>query len=494
MADYPQRSGFLKMTNKFFLKASKFFLYLVPFTILVVSRSTLFPFIVGKYFFFRVFVDLALIAFVWAWAKGELSANSQQPINNKNNKPASFSARKLLSSPLVIAVFVFTFIFLLAGFLGYNPSASFWSNFERGEGGLQILHLFIFFALMVLLFRDEKSWRKMLKLSILAAVLMISYGLLAAVYNKAGQQVFPSFMGPSLCDPNVRFSGSLGNPAYLGTFMIFSLFFTAVLLNKGWKVYKKWLKWLLAGLLVFFSLALLFSQTRGALLGLIAGIIFGLFYLLFSLPKGKMRKIVFAGTVIFIIIGGLVFQFRHSLNLMPFCKNDTGANRILDITPDATSFQTRLLLWKQALILTKERPLLGWGPENFSPAFEKHYRPEFTVWFDRAHSVYFDYLAETGILGFLSYLGIFAVFYWQFFKKMTIGKNLLSAQSGLPADKKDSANARLFRNALFFALPVAYLVQGIVLFEVLPIYICLFTFLAFMNFKFNETRGTDIKI
>ena len=38
-----------------------------------------------------------------------------------------------------------------------------------GEGGLQMLHLFIFFILLVLLFRDEKSWRKMLIIFILAA-------------------------------------------------------------------------------------------------------------------------------------------------------------------------------------------------------------------------------------------------------------------------------------------------------------------------------------
>ena len=47
-----------------YFKFSKFFLYLVPFAIAIVSRSTLFPFIVGKYVWFRTAVDLALIAFL----------------------------------------------------------------------------------------------------------------------------------------------------------------------------------------------------------------------------------------------------------------------------------------------------------------------------------------------------------------------------------------------------------------------------------------------
>ena len=475
------------MINKFsLLKLSKFFLYLVPFIILIVTRSTLFPFIVGKYFFFRVFVDLALISFIWAWARGE----TQKPIFNFSAKGGSALGGQfsIFKNPIVIAVSVFTLIFLLAGFFGYNPSASFWSNFERGEGGLQMLHLFIFFILMVLLFRDEESWRKMLKFSIWAAVLMIAYGLLAAVETKSGEPVFRFFIGPNLCDPNVRFSGSLGNPAYLGTLMIFSLFFAGVLLNSGWNVYKKWLKWLFMGLFILFLLALLFSQTRGAFLGLIMGIIVGLFYLLFVLPKGRMWKILLAATVIFIILGWVVFNFRHSIDLMPFCGNEGGGNRILDISPNAASFKTRLLLWKQALVLTKERPILGWGPENFSPAFEKHYRPEFTVWFDRAHNIFLDYLSQTGILGFLSYLSIFITFYWQFFKKTLINAD----KKPMTADKFKSAaisNQSAVIRSLLFALPIAYLVQGIVLFEVLPIYICLFIFLAFANYKFSKQES-----
>jgi hypothetical protein len=44
-----------------------------------------------------------------------------------------------------------------------------------------------------------------------------------------------------------------------------------------------------------------------------------------------------------------------------------------------------------------------------------------------------------------------------------------------------------FESALIFALPIAYLVQGLVLFEVLPIYINLFLFLAFAAHKFQTS-------
>ena len=468
------------MANNFFLKLSKFFLYLAPFTVIIVSRSTLFPFIVGKYVFFRIIVELALISFLFAWLKGETLINAY-------GKPKSVFWRQ----PLVIAVSVFTLIFLLAGFFGYDPSASFWSNFERGEGGLQMLHLFIFFILLVLLFRDEKSWRKMLIIFILAAFLAIVYGALASLqyidvqYNEAGSiigggswyKTFQSFVGPSLQNAHERFSGSFGNPAYLGTYMIFALFFTAVLLSKTrinpnvqhkpklnpnkFAFYKNWF---LAGLVVIFLTALFFSKTRGALLGLGVGIVVGLIYFIFNLPKGRLKNIILTMLVVLIVGTGLAFIYNSR----------GGGYRIFDINLGAQTFQTRILLWKQALKITAERPLLGWGPENFSIALEKHYLPQFDVWFDRAHNVFFDYLAETGILGLLSYLGIFAVFYWQFFKGVIANTRIKNKYTNKIND------------ALIFALPIAHLVQGIVLFEVLPIYIGLFMFLAFANYRFNK--------
>lgn len=493
------------MANNFFLKLSRFFLYLAPFSVIIVSRSTLFPFIVGKYVFFRIIVELALISFIWAWA---FQSKEVRPLRGSTSKklrlireevePRKVKIPQILKSPLVIAVFVFTAIFLLAGFFGYDPSASFWSNFERGEGGLQMIHLFVFFILLVLLFRDEKSWRKMLKVFLLAAVLAITYGLLASLqytdveYNEAGgivgggwwYKTLSLFVGPSLKDAHNRFSGSFGNPAYLGTFMIFALFFTAILLL-GKRVdsdmqrkpalnidkFASYKKGLLAGLSILFFIALFLSRTRGAFLGLGVGIVVGLIYFFFSLPKGRLKNIILITFIILIVLAGLGFVYNSR----------GGGYRIFDINLNNQTFQTRLLLWKQALKITAERPLLGWGPENFSIALEKHYLPQFDVWFDRAHNVFFDYLAETGILGLLSYLGIFAAFYWRFFKGV-----IANTPARPPAGEFKNKYTNKISDALIFALPIAHLVQGIVLFEVLPIYIGLFLFLAFANYKFNQ--------
>ncbi|MBI3638678.1 O-antigen ligase family protein [Candidatus Wolfebacteria bacterium] len=446
-----------------FSKISKFLLYLVPFAAVIVYAGSLFPFIVGKYVFFRTVIDLALIFFVFGWAAGEV-------------KIPSF--KKWFSNPLALFIFLFTLIYVVAGLSGYDPGSSFWSNFERGEGGLQMLHLFIYFALLGFLFTDDKSWLRIFIISIWSAVLVALYGIAAAMG-------IGDFIGASLCE---RFAGSLGNSAYTGTFMFFAAFYAFYMANE--KKWKGTALWLWAPLAVVFSGFLFLSQTRGALLGFGTAIILGLVYFFFSLPKSKVKNIILITIVVLVAGGLLAIRYRKSIDLMPFCG---GGNRIIDISFSTQNYQTRLLLWKEAITAWKERPILGWGAENFTPAFEKYYNtkhfdpaqrqnPETRysqVWFDRAHSIYFDYLVFGGALGLLSFLGIFAAYFWKFFK--------FNKENPVENHKTGKVNYQaLIRKTLIFAIPVAYMVQGMVLFDVLPIYLNIFLVLAFANWKLGQ--------
>ena len=160
-------------------KAAKFFLYAAVFAIVIVSTATLFPFIVGKYAWFRAMVDLALVCFF----AGLL-------VDWDNGRHYITRLKQVWRSPVFIAVTVFAAVFVLAGFFGVRPSFSFWSNFERGEGGVQILHLYAFFVLLATLFREDKDWRKMFWLSMVAASLMILYGVLVGFGGHIGVAAF----------------------------------------------------------------------------------------------------------------------------------------------------------------------------------------------------------------------------------------------------------------------------------------------------------------
>ncbi len=454
-----------------YFKISRFFLYLIPLGVMIVTPSTLFPFIVGKYVFFRTMVGLALIFYLL----GLLFQPKEVRPPKINGQSWGDQTSQILKSPLVIAVSVFVLIFLLAGFFGVDPANSFWSNFERGEGGLQIIHLWLFFILLIALFKEEKDWQKLFIIAIIGGVGMALYGFMAG----AGVS---GFIGGKFSDPGFRLSGSIGNPAYVAAYAIFMMFYSAYLL-----VSKYWNRFLSGGAITLFTLIVFFlavfwlAATRGAFFGLIAALMAFLGYLIYSHKFWRKWLLMGVFAVLLIVGSGVYFKDTAFVKSLP-------GSRVFDISLSAETFQTRWIIWGTAFKGWQERPILGWGPENFINVFDRHFNPSYVIaaksgfeWFDRAHSVYFGYLVETGILGLLSFLSIFIVYY----------KTLINADKKLIyRDKKSvliSQNQYIsvWQRALLFSLPMAYLVQGIALFDVLPIYFNLFLFLAFASYKFN---------
>src|SRR3989338_8350350 len=135
------------------LKVSKILLHVSLLCVLVVMTTTFFPFIGGKDYFFRFSVELALIFAVLWWAFEAAPGACMRRFREMSRKP------------LFIAVSAFMLAFLLASIFANDPNAAFWSNYERGEGGFQMLHYYIFFALLVLLFDKKEDWLRFFKVS-----------------------------------------------------------------------------------------------------------------------------------------------------------------------------------------------------------------------------------------------------------------------------------------------------------------------------------------
>jgi O-antigen ligase len=427
------------------------------------STSTLFPFIVGKYVWFRVSVDLGLIAFLLGL------------IFDKESEQIVARVKQTFHSPLTWAVSAFVLAVTLAVLFGYSPGYSFWSNFERGEGGLQMIHLYLLFLLLVTLFKEEKHWRTIFWCSIAGAFLMIFYGVGAGIGGGVLGGIFKNFIGSTFNTSGFRFSGSIGNPAYVATYLIFILFFTAYL----WvaKYFRNWKSWrsllLIFSALVFIAFFLL-AATRGAVIGVLAALVVALVYL--GLNRPRLRK----WTVGIAILGIILFGAMVGLKDTKLVQSLGPLARIFDISLTTKTFQDRADIWKMAWDGWKQKPIFGWGPENFLQVFDRdfninyfHPAQGFGAWFDRAHSFIFDYLAETGILGFLGYLSMFGIFYWLFFKNRVKGDGNLES---------------VVLDVLFFVLPIAYLIQALVLFDVLVIYVNLFMFMAFATYYFNKKQ------
>ena len=464
-----------KIMKVSFERIAKWYLYVSVFSVVVVMNSIFFPFIGGKDYFFRFAVELALASVVLWWAfeakKGELGRR----------------VKALFKKPLVIATTIFAVIFELACLFAYDAHAAFWSNYERGEGGFQFLHYYLLFLLLAFLFTEEKEWKNIFKFSLVSAGLMILYGI-------AGNYSVNGFIGPyaGATAPTGwwsklvegRFQGSLGNSAYVDAYLLFSMFYVGYLWTSAKIVgaLKKSSVWLYSILLAVLAFFFVLGQTRGAFLGLVAGLFAAVIYIIFA-SKGKTRK--WGGVIlgVLVILGVGVYAVRNTKFVQSFPEG-----RLLQISLSDQTAQTRLWVWQEAWQGFKERPILGWGPENFTVVYDAHFNPKFytpgqnsETWFDRAHSIYFDYLSETGALGLLAYLGIFATFFVMLFKKF----NKERKAQGAEAHHKTALN---IQRGLLIALPIAYLVQGIAIFDVLPMYISLFMFLAF-GVYYLSTKG-----
>src|SRR5262245_59454172 len=116
-------------------------LFLIPIFPLIVANSLFFPFITGKAFFFRILVEIGFA--VWI-----ILAFWEPKYRPRLN-------------PLTWAITIFTLVVLVADLLGFNPIRSLWSNFERMEGWVTIVHLWAFYLTITSMFgrgEEGKRW------------------------------------------------------------------------------------------------------------------------------------------------------------------------------------------------------------------------------------------------------------------------------------------------------------------------------------------------
>lgn len=361
----------MKTSLTYFLIGITFCITFLP---LLVFDGLFFPFITSKAFVFRFIVEVGLIALL-------LLATIDK----------RFVPR---ITPVTVFFFVFVGAMLVADLLGLNVTRSIWSNFERMEGWVTLAHLFGLFLIFDRVLFAGDLWKRFLQFS-------LSVSLLVGVHG-----VFQLLGYAEIHQGGVRVDANFGNATYLAVYTLFHIFFAA------WLFFSSSNFWLRSayGFIGGLNLILLyFSGTRGALLGLIAGAVVGLFVYAVSTQNKKL----IAGGVGLLLLGSIGFGVLQNYKEHTFVKDDPVLTRIAGISLEAG--ETRFRIWNIALQGFYERPLLGWGQGNFNLVFSKYYKPELynqEPWFDRAHNVIFDWLIAGGVLGLGAYLLLFGSLFW----------------------------------------------------------------------------------
>ncbi len=400
------------------LAAARTAVLLVLLMPLVVTPDTVFPFVVGKALYARTLIEVALA--LWL------------PLAARNP-----SYRPVLSR-LVIAFAVYAALSLLAGLTGVSLQRSLWSTYERMQGIVDLAHWLAFALVLTSLFRTREDWRYLLNFHLLVGAIMGLVGV-ALVFGWN----LPVY---GYLEEGQRISVTLGNPTYLGAYMLVNALVGAGLLvssftgagaapasrdapppgrRRGREQVRTGrvpaLLWqrLFWGAAVLLSLWLLWeSGTRASVIAL-AGALTALAvaYLLW----GRLRRVKLALLAVLtgLVLLGLLVVWGVQTAPGPSPAGEENTLTRLMQTGGERDFSLGSRLWSVVFGLEAfaERPLLGWGPGNYIVAWGRHYGleragPGTDELLDLAHNAPVNELATKGALGFAGYLAMWLLLFW----------------------------------------------------------------------------------
>ncbi len=460
----------------------KYILFLIPIVLLFVFDNMFFPFISGKSVLFRFVVEISALLYVI------------DAFKNKSIRPRS--------SPLLILVGLFLLSIFISNLLSLNFTRAFWSNFERSEGFVLLMHLGLYMTLLGSVLKEKKDW------------LFFWYGTITVGITMALYAVLQITGGTVINQSAVRVDSLMGNSAYFAGFLMFLIFILALLYKQDDTKSRYLQKALILGS-VFFSVIyavseaptlegrliagialvcslgiywftstlslrntqllhralylvvcggfvymLFMTQTRGALLGFIGGLFVTVSLLALFEKNNKIRKTSFVilGSIVFVVLGFIAIRNTS------FVRESPILNRFAEISWSNTNGQARQIIWPMALEGFKEKPVFGWGQEGFNYVFLKYYDTDLwrhEPWFDRTHNVFLDWLVAGGLIGLGVYLALYVYC-------------LILAKKIFWRDHK-------IEFAIIVGLLCAYGFQNLFIFDNLASYILFFGLLAYIH-------------
>jgi len=403
-------------------------LFLIPFIPFPVSSAFFFPFITTKAFAWRIIVEIVFAA----WLLLAFLDTAYRP----------------KKSLILYSILGFLAIIGLADIFGITPIKSFWSNFERMEGFITLLHLGMFFLVISSVFK-EIDWKRWWNVSLAASFVMVLYSVLQIIGLKTINQ------------GGVRVDGTLGNAIYLAVYMLFHIFIAFLFMWREWKNVA--LRWVYGLLIITQVFILYYTATRGAILGLLGGLLVMAVLNIRNNENKFARKMGIVTLVGLLFLVGGFFLIRNT-NFVLSSPVLSRFSSLSSLGTEEIKRQGRYFVWPMATEGFKERPILGWGQENFTYVFQKHYSPEMfhlEPWFDRAHNIFLDWMVAGGLLGLLSYLFLYVALVFSIWKKTT--------------------NWSYAEKSILTGLIAAYFFHNFFVFDHLVSYIVFFSLLAYVH-------------
>jgi len=404
----------------------------------------------GKAIVFRLVLSVLLLLFTW------------QVLSGKQRIPKI--SLKSTEGILVCLLVLFLGTFLLATVFSVDPAFSFWGDPQRAGGTLNLIFLVLFALFLFAAFPKEQS------LKMFTNVLLAAGAVVSALAIFQWQGLFSNI----LVATGGRPTSTMGSTMTLALFLLLLVFLTLAQLARANSSRSKMIYGAGAVLFVF---TLFLTETRAALFGFAAGFFF---FLGWYPTQQKKYALILKGVLLVVFLaGGGLFLAANTLSSPP-------------PTLQRLQFETllrdpRFATWQVAIRALQERPLLGYGPENFSVGFDKHYDPALpgmdsirtgTIegWWDRAHNLLFDTAMQAGLGAAFALLAFFGALLW-----------------GLQQVKKLNGQSALLAHGIQAAL-ISFFVADLFSFDTFGVQLPLFFLIALsIHLISNPLIHADIK-
>ncbi|MBU2544886.1 O-antigen ligase family protein [Patescibacteria group bacterium] len=345
---------------------------------------------------------------------------------------------------------VFWPIWLLIGFLGLvilstifslDPNFSFWGSPLRADGSLNYI-FYILFAILTFLIIKKTDWEKIWKFNIIIGVLVS----IIALSQKFG------FFEKTVKTYDGRPPGTLGGPIFLALYLLLLIFITFSFFLKEKELKRKMFYLLTSSLFVYI---ILLTSSRAIWFGLFIGLVY------FILTFPKKNKLILAIKISFLVLTILGACGIYYLNTNPRVIDSVFSRLSIKLAVDDPRFSA----WVVSAEAIKDYPILGYGPENFSIAFDRYYNPslpfiskEWGSWYDRAHNFIFEMGITYGIPALLIYLALIGVLFWKL-QKIKYGPNTFIIH-GIQATFFAYLSANIFSFDVFSTYLIFFLIIG----------------------------------
>ena len=361
----------------------------------------------GKSIPFRIIFSLIILIFTYDFFFKKNSSIFKNVIEKiRVKKDFSFF------TPLILLFFLAVSIFF-----SIDRNFSLFGDPSRGGGFLNFLFIFLFSYLLFFILNKEE-WKNIWRTLFFTGVTATFFAILQ----------WKNIFGDVIIAKTSRPYASFGNPTILGVYLsilVFPLFL--FFLQEKNKLRKS--IYLVSLLLIIFGMLL--TYTRAALLGLIFGAVyFGLFFPF----KERIFKTLKLGFLFLITLGIFAVYFVTTFGPPSFVKNNDFLHGLTQRMDARTALADPriggfIIGWNAIM----EKPLTGYGVENFAYAFDRHYHPDAPFiyrdipWWDKAHNLPIEIGTWGGLPALFALLLLFVTLFLSLRKNRSLESHTMKA-------------------------------------------------------------------